>query len=66
MADTTSTDAALSSGSSSKYAVPPLQWDRERDEPFLEIEHRGDKYTLTMWREEDEADAVCLLVLCMR
>lgn len=51
-------DGLRAEPSSSIYAVPPLQWDKERDEPFLEVEHRGEKYLLTMWRESDEDDMV--------
>lgn len=48
------------------YTIPPLQWDKERDEPFLEITHRGEKYLLTMWREEDENEMVCPPTSCSR
>lgn len=41
------------------YSVPPLLWDKERDEPYLELEHRGQKYLLTMWRESDGDTMVC-------
>lgn len=44
--------------------LPPIQWDQSRDEPYLELEHRGERYTLTMWRESDGDDMVSLVVQC--
>jgi hypothetical protein len=42
----------------SSYTVPPLQWDEERDEPFVELEIKGQIYRMTMWRETDGDDMV--------
>jgi len=46
------------SGMSEQYSIPPLQWDQERDEPFLELEIKGQMYKMTMWRESDGDDMV--------
>jgi hypothetical protein len=46
------------SGMSEEYSIPPLQWDQERDEPFLELEIKGQMYKMTMWRESDGDDMV--------
>jgi len=43
---------------SEQYSIPPLQWDQERDEPFLELEIKGQMYKMTMWRESDGDDMV--------
>lgn len=43
---------------SETYNPPPLQWDEERDEPFLELEIKGQAYRMTMWRETDGDDMV--------
>jgi len=40
------------------YAIPEIQWDKERDEPFCDVEIRGEQYLLTMWRESDGDEMV--------
>jgi hypothetical protein len=40
------------------YSVPPIKWDDERDEPYCEVEIKGQPYLMTMWRESDGDDMV--------
>jgi hypothetical protein len=49
------------STSSSKYQIPQIEWDTERDEPFCNIVIKGEEYRMTMWRESDGDDMVSLL-----
>jgi hypothetical protein len=37
-----------------------MEWDEERDEPFCRIAIKGEEYRMTMWRESDGDDMVCL------
>jgi hypothetical protein len=40
------------------YRDPQIQWDEERDEPFCNVEIKGQEYRMTMWRESDGDDMV--------
>jgi hypothetical protein len=42
------------------YTEPKIEWDDERDEPFCNIEIKGEQYRMTMWRESDGDDMVSL------
>jgi hypothetical protein len=44
----------------SKYQIPKIEWDDERDEPFCRIIIKGEEYRMTMWRESDGDDMVSL------
>ena len=51
------------SSQASKYQIPKIEWDDERDEPFCRITIKGEENRMTMWRESDGDDMVCLLCL---
>jgi len=40
------------------YSEPQIEWDEERDEPYCNVEIKGEQYRMTMWRESDGDDMV--------
>jgi len=47
-----------SSNLHTSYSEPQIEWDEERDEPYCNVEIKGEQYRMTMWRESDGDDMV--------